>query len=491
MIGHRHFRIHWLVWMIFVLPARGLAEPPGLVERLVTRAFFPVENAWDDAVAWKDTTALRRQEQSHGPERHGSHSMPPEPTHETHEHGGMGGMVEMRGLDGPYRISRESSGTAWQPESASHDAFHTMRGAWMLMLHGFGDLVYTDQGGRRGDEKFFSSNMVMGIGRRSFGRGTLGVRAMFSAEPSTIGRKGYPLLLQSGETADGRTPLIDAQHPHDAFMELAVSYSVACENNSGFLYFGLPGEPALGPPAFMHRFSGMANPEAPITHHWLDSTHITYGVATAGLVIRRWKLEGSIFTGREPDQHRYGWDTPKFDSRAVRLSWNPTASWSLQGSIGRLKSPEQLEPEIDTDRSTVSAIYHRNWKGNRIQSTFAWGRNDDRPGKARDGWLAEGAAEVKGRHTLFARAERVDKAGLSDEEGSADRVFTVGRASAGYAYDLLHRSVFAVGIGGSVSAVLIPRPLEVAYGKDPRSATGFVRLRVRGPESSGASSMGR
>src|SRR5262249_14655324 len=151
---------------------------------------------------------------------------------------------------------------------------------------------------------------------RPLGSGTIGFRAMLSLEPATIGRTGYPLLLQTGETANGRTPLIDRQHPHDLFMELATSYSAPVGPGTGFLYFGLPSEPALGPPTYMHRASGYDDPAAPITHHWLDSTHVTMGVATGGWTWRDVKVEGSIFTGREPDQHRWDIEEPRFDSYA-------------------------------------------------------------------------------------------------------------------------------------------------------------------------------
>ena len=121
------------------------------------------------------------------------------------------------------------------------------------------------------------------------------IKLAHSISPQPTPRE-LDLLLATGETADGVTHLVDRQHPHDLFMELSASYSFAHgEDETFFLYGGLPGEPALGPPAFLHRFSGMDNPEAPISHHWLDSTHITYGVVTAGFVYRGWKLEGSIF----------------------------------------------------------------------------------------------------------------------------------------------------------------------------------------------------
>ena len=286
----------------------------------------------------------------------------------SHQHGASshGSMTDMSGMDmgampmsgmyGPYAMSREASGTSWQPEAARHEGLHIMRGPWMLMLHGFADGVYDNQGGARGDTKFFSNNMGMAMAQRPLGPGSLGLRSMLSIEPATIGKDGYPLLLQTGETADGKTPLIDRQHPHDLFMELAATYSVSSGNRSLFVYGGLPGEPALGPPAFMHRFSGVNVPIAPITHHWLDSTHISYGVLTGGAVVDRVKVEASAFRGREPDENRWNIESPKLDSHSFRLSVNPTDRWALQVSYGRLHSPEQLEPDVNQDRITASAM---------------------------------------------------------------------------------------------------------------------------------------
>ena len=182
---------------------------------------------------------------------------------------------------------------------------------------------------------------------------------MLSPDP-LMGKRGYPLLLASGETANGIDRLIDRQHPHDFFMELSASVSQNIgPKSSVFLYGGLPGEPAFGPPAFMHREAILDSPEAPISHHWLDSTHISFGVLTAGVVLDRVKLEVSRFNGREPDQHRWNIETGPLDSTAVRLSWNPTAELSLQGSWGHFDEPEQLEPGVDQKRWSASALYAR------------------------------------------------------------------------------------------------------------------------------------
>lgn len=396
---------------------------------------------------------------------------------------------EMRGMLGPYGMSREASGTAWQPESSPHTGLHTMRNGWHLMAHGFVNLVYDDQGGPRGGEKTFSESMFMGMASRDLGPGHLGLRAMLSAEPWTIGREGYPLLFQTGETANGRDPLVDRQHPHDLFMELAGTYSLPVgEDGSVFVYLGLPGEPALGPATFMHRFSGLENPEAPLGHHWLDSTHVTFGVATLGWIRGNVKLEGSVFTGREPDEERLNIEEPKMDSWSLRASWQPARDWSLQVSHGLLKSPEQLEPEIDARRTTASAMYNRPLATGNWQSTFAWGRNERDPGETTDSFLLESTVQA-GRHTVFGRAERQENDelfGHGDDDDSHELkagdheagVFEIGKASLGYIYDFFQRESWRVGVGGLGTVFQVPDGLKEEYGDSPTSWMAFLRVRL-------------
>ena len=388
--------------------------------------------------------------------------------------------MAMNGLYGPYSMSREASGTAWQPDRAGHHGIHEMRGSWMLMFHGMADVVYDNQGGSRGDDKVFSSNMLMGMAQRPAGPGTLGFRAMVSLEPTTIGKEGYPLLLQTGETANGRTHLIDRQHPHDLFMELAATYSIARGNRSLFVYGGLPGEPALGPPAFMHRFSGSNIPQAPITHHWLDSSHITLGVLTAGAVVGGAKIEASAFRGREPDQNRYDIESPKLDSHSFRLSLNPAPAWAFQVSYGRLMSPEQLEPEVNVDRTTASAMYAGAWTGGRWETTVAWGRNRSRPGPILDAFTAEAAVQLQEKHTLFARAERVEKNELFPEGDSrSGEAFDVGELSLGYRYDFWRNQHLATGLGVLGTLSLVPQEIQDVYGNNPTSGMVFAHVELR------------
>jgi hypothetical protein len=387
---------------------------------------------------------------------------------------------EMSGALGPYPMSREASGTAWEPDASEVPGVHVMRGRWMLMGHGIIDGVYDWQQGPRGDQKAFAPGMLMGMAQRSFATGdTLQFRAMLSPDPF-MGKRGYPLLLASGETADGVTRLVDRQHPHDLFMELSASYSHRLSaKDSVFLYAGLPGEPAFGPPTFMHRLSSMDSPEAPISHHWLDSTHIVFGVATAGYVHDDWKVEVSRFKGREADQYRFDFDTPKLDSTAARVSWNPTRTLSLQASWAQAKDVEQLEPGVNQTKWSASAIYTRPLgPGRWWSSTLAWGRRGT-DGHGLNAALVESAVKANDAWTLFSRAEWTENNELVDVDGLRGPTYRVGRASAGAVHDWRIARHLKFGLGGLFEVNFVPHVLAPLYGRStPHGAMGFVRLKV-------------
>jgi len=352
-------------------------------------------------------------------------------------------------------------------------------GQWSLMTEGYVTGIYDDQGGPRGNEQAFSNSMGMLMASHDVtSADRIGARAMLSLDPA-MGASGYPLLFATGETANGETPLIDRQHPHDLFMELAGSWSRNLAGDRAIsLYAGLPGEPALGPPTFMHRISGMDNPEAPIGHHWFDSTHITYGVVTAGFSTARWKIESSAFRGREPDQSRWDIETPRLDSWSVRFSWNPTADLSVQTSTGHLHSPEQLEPHLDEQRTTASLIWNkplgpgRNWA-----TTLGWALKDEQPGPALHGLLAETALR-SGSNEVYARAEHEQENELFQNGPFAGRIFAVSKLSLGYQHEFrLAAHVFGA-LGGLVSAYDHPADLSSTYGsRGLKSFMIYGRLR--------------
>lgn len=409
----------------------------------------------------------------------GAQDMPMDSGSHNHSASKMDDMA-MHGIYGTYPMSREASGTAWQPDAVPMEGYHAMSGDWMFMLHGFAFGVYDYQGGHRGQQKFFSPNMLMGMAQHPLGKGTFGFRTMLSLEPATIGKHGYPELLQTGETADGINPLIDRQHPHDLFMELAATYSLPVnDDSSAFAYFGYPGEPALGPATFMHRFSGMDIPEAPITHHWLDSTHITFGVASAGYVWKQFKIDGSIFTGREADQYRWDFDSAKFDSYSGRLTYNPTKNWSAQVSYGDLHSPEQLTPSVNQQRVTASVSHQRHWEGVDWGTTLAWGEDFNDPGNALNGVLLESTVVLHDQHTFFGRAEYVQKDELFPPGDPRDGdVFDVAKFSAGYIYDFPRWHHVKFGIGGLGTAYILPESLHSTYRSEPVSFMLFARAKL-------------
>ena len=357
-------------------------------------------------------------------------------------------------------------------------------GDWTLMGHGVVNFVLDHQSSRRGDNKVFASGMLMGMARRPLGDGTFQFRAALSPDP-LMGKGGYPLLLASGETANGVDRLIDRQHPHDFFMELSTSVSQNIgPKSSMFLYAALPGEPAFGPPAFMHREGILDSPEAPISHHWLDSTHISFGVLTAGLVHDRFKIEISRFNGRESDQHRWNIETGPLDSTAVRLSWNPTRTLALQGSWGRFKDPEQLEPGVNQNRWSASALWADEiapgWKA---AGTLAWGRKtikDHHGDRLHDDAFVSEASLKRGAWTAFARGEVTENRELLELDGGEHGpAFTVGKVSLGGVRDFKIAEHLALGVGGLLSVNFVPDGLREEYGgSNPLGTMGFVRLKV-------------
>jgi hypothetical protein len=404
-------------------------------------------------------------------------------------------------------MERDASGTSWQPEVAGMPAVHAFPGSWRVMVHGDVFGIFTDQGGPRGGKQGFSTNMLMAGASRELGGGLFTLRAMGSLEP-LMGPRGYRLLLQTGETADGKTHLVDRQHPHDLAMELAAIYSHPLGTRAAaFLYVGSPGEPALGPPAFMHRASAAELPVAPLSHHWLDATHISFGVATAGLVWGPAKLEASAFNGHEPDAARWNLERPRFDSRAARLTVNPRAWLSAQVSAAELKGPEILHPTIDVRRYTASLSYAGSGRG-RPQATVAWGRNvrsadlptscplattsavaaascaasapPFAPSRSSDALLAEATVRIAARHAAFLRAERVEKDELFPSfDPFHVRVFPLGSVQLGYRYELPLRGRVGWGVGASGAVALLPEFLANEYGRRPLSYWVFASARLR------------
>jgi hypothetical protein len=364
---------------------------------------------------------------------------------------------------------RDASGTAWLPDATPMYGFHASARGWEVMLHGNGfiQLLHEAAPEHRGDTQAGSINWAMAMARRPAAGGALGVRMMMSLEPWTISGCGYPNLLATGELCDGDN-IHDKQHPHDLFMEVAAEYDHALIGALRWhVYGGFAGEPALGPPGFPHRVSAMPNPVSPVAHHWLDATHITFGVLTNGVYTSRWKAEASLFNGREPDEQRYDLDLAALDSVSARLWFTPTRSLALQVSAGHLNEAEAAHAggsPIDVNRMTASATYHRLFGGTHIwATTIGWGANRE-SGETTHGLTAESSVAAGAGHTWFGRLELNGKPAHDLHIHESMDVFIVGKLQGGYTHYLPPRYGLQTGIGGILSAAFVPEALQPRYG---------------------------
>jgi hypothetical protein len=369
-----------------------------------------------------------------------------------------------------------SSGTGWQPASVPAHLWMTSQHGWDLMLHGNIFLRYNQQGGPRGAGKAESSNYVMAMEQHRLGPGTLLLRQMFSAESLTSPHPGFPQLFQTGETYHGE-PLIDHQHPHNVFAELAAMYTVPLSEKVSWLLYGGPAaEPALGPVTYMHRASAAENPSAPLGHHLQDSTHTSFGVVTTGFVIDRFKVEGSVFNGREPNEERWSIQLAALDSWSVRASVAPGKNWAAQYSFGRLIHPEALE-RGNEKRQTASVAYNRPFTHGNWATTVVWGRkHKELEGTNQNSYLLESTVNFVQSNYAYTRLELVDKDELfpSAPEHPSFRIaaYTVGGVR-----DFVHNSVGQIGLGADLTFYSKPAVLDAFYGRNPVSFSIFLRFR--------------
>lgn len=418
----------------------------------------------------------------------GTHNHQTSPNVDSHSHNGHLNTSMSHAFSRNLPMTRNGSGTSWQPDNTPMYGYMFHGKEWMYMLHGEAYVRYNKQDltgqGSRGGSKIDAPNMIMLMGQRNVGKkGLFHFNTMFSLDPITVGGEGYPLLFQTGETYKGQ-PLIDRQHPHDFISELSVSYAHALSRDADvFLYLGYPGEPALGPTAYVHRPSGFFNPDAPLTHHWVDATHITFGVATLGFRYNNWKLEGSSFTGREPGENRYNFDKPRFDSWALRLSHNIGPKWATQVSHAFIKEPESLHPGENVNRTTASATFSTRGVGEEfINVTALWGMNKTEHHGAEHGALAEGSYNVR-RTAVYGRYEWVQKSleelGLDEEDFGHDAVFPIHAFTAGASQDIFRTGNTKIALGAQISVFSPDKRLIPLYGQTPLSGQVYLRIYPR------------
>lgn len=371
------------------------------------------------------------------------------------------------------------------PAQPAHDHSHmdheTGPSQWRIHNHATLTLAHSHQNGPRGDDKAFVQGMIMIMASRALNERTvLDLEAMLSPDPF-MGKSGYPLLLQAGETADGVTHLIDRQHPHDLIMGLTARLTHRFDGDiSAFVEAGYPGEFAFGPPAFMHRPSGEAFPTAPLTHHWLDSGHITWGVVTAGLTKGPLTMEASQFTGREPDEKRFDLEPIRLDSTSFRFTWQLSQDLKAQASWAHQISPEALEPDVNQTKQSLSLEYARDLgRYGVLRSTVAWARKEKDHGhghghgtpKPADGWLVENTWAINPRWSVLARYERIHSDELDHD------AYWVAKTEIGGVRTFQLNDRTSLGIGLVQQFNTIPDGLKPSYGDSPDGTVAFVTLK--------------
>ena len=439
-----------------------------------------------------------------------------------------------------------SSGTSIEPASTPVPMWMSERGGWRLMLHANAFAADTQQQAdspgispNRGRDAFFSTNWIMPMAQHKLGAGELTVRAMFSFEPGTVGNRNYPELFQQGETAYG-APIVDGQHPHDFFMEVAALYNLPLSHNTLFSLYAAPvGDPAIGPTAYPHRQSASEDPIAALGHHQEDSTHIAFNVVTSGLTYRWARVELSGFHGGEPDESRWQFEPSpnghNIDSVSTRLTISPTPDWSGQYSIAHITSPEALYPGEDQARQTASVMYHHtfhpkpmgsmagmdmggmkmddmaNMPGmdmghgpkpasampamnmvteptTDLSTTFVWGRTRSLSDNSKENsYLAEALLRFAGKNYVWTRLEN---AGRSNEllltpgtplpPGFEES--PIGHVAAytfGYDHDIALGPHVLAAPGAQFTVYRTPQPLRAIYGDTPTGEVLFVRFRLR------------
>jgi hypothetical protein len=395
-------------------------------------------------------------------------------------------MVDMNAAS--MDLMNAASGTSVNPDSWPMPMIVTHFSSWNAFFMGDAFVVDTQQSSPRGGDKLYSTNWLMASAEHRAGEnGAFQIDLMLSLEPATVTDRRYPLLFQTGETAFGQ-PIVDGQHPHNFIMGLGFHYVREIASNTRLeLYFAPVGDPALGPVAYPHRASAAELPEAPLSHHWQDSTHISDDVATLGLAYQKMKLEASGFHGAEPGENRWIVQQGIIDSWSARMWFFPAKSWAAQVSAGRLTHPEALEPG-DQVRSTASLEYTKPLPGGSWASSLIWGRNHQTAtGRNLNSYLAESVLPVHRKNFITGRVELVDKDELFEDQPQIEQnlgilygsTFRIGEYTIGYTRDVNLFRHIETGIGANFTAYSLPDAIKPYYGNRPLGGNIFVRFRLR------------
>lgn len=291
-----------------------------------------------------------------------------------------------------------------------------------------------------------------------------------------MGESADPLLQPISPKAD---ELIFGTRPADVTLSYVLPQQ---RRGTVFGYVGIPGEPAMGPPpSGMRQAAGLDRPDAHLYRIWSNAHDGGVNVFTVGYTWRDVTVERSTFSRKEDgEMRRPNGESLKLDSRSVRLSYKPSPLWTVQLSRGSLSGLDQLVPNADVRRTSISATYREDFKGGYWQTTLAWGRNSRKLHESTSGYLLESSLRLEGEHVLFGRVEQVGSDELTQEnELYRARMFKLNKVSVGYFHDMRGTGPAKIDVGVLASRHLVPAEMTDQYGKNPISYLMFLRLKIK------------
>ena len=355
----------------------------------------------------------------------------------------------------------------------------------MLMVNGnvyFGQTVSSPP---RGRSSLWSTSMIMTDLGSSIGSDHyVNLDLMLTLEKWTVPEQGYPLLLQIGESDSQGVPYLDAQHPHSSpIMGLTLSDTVNLGPPGDYLkfFFAPRGEATDGPIAFMHRPTGMANPDAPIGHHiGQDVGHISSTLVGASLKQGETRYEVSVFHGQEPKPERVDLPLGLPNSLSVRLIHELSPQLAGMISAAYVRDPE----ETGDEKAFVSRYSASLYQGGKTASEWLW-QNALMTGLTQKydhtEFLSSFGEEFlvkKNRERIWGRIEALERTPeeLQINSSLPDQSHWVGAMTLGYSHQIASLDSFGVFLGASATHGILPGDFQGAYGGNPWAGKLFLQV---------------
>ena len=356
----------------------------------------------------------------------------------------------------------------------------------MLMFHGNSFLTGIVESGPRGQNAFAFPDMFMtDIGTTLGDHQYLNLDYMGTLERWTFPTSGYPLFLQIGEDNTSGSPYIDAQHPHSSpIMGLTLSDTLSFDNRKDHIkiFFAPRGESTDGPIAFMHRPTGVANPDVPLGHHiGQDVGHITSTVIGESLKIGNTRFEASNFYGSEPQPTHVDLPMATPNSYSFRVMEEFSDSFLAMGSFAYINNPEPDSPDITSENRYSLSTYNfipisPTWS---FDNSLIYGSVTAYDHAATLTSFTEEFLFVGDQHRIWGRIEVLQRTPAELEIVTTQDPnvgLWVEALTLGYTHKISNCENAELGLGGSITTDFLPASYQSAYGGNPWSGKIFLQL---------------